>query len=62
MKIEKQTRSVEELKQENEHLLYLLFKRTDISPGYTIDHSAISFTFSGFQNKRGKGYWKFNSQ
>ncbi|CAC5366326.1 unnamed protein product [Mytilus coruscus] len=37
-------------------------KNTKIIPGYKTDHSAIVFTFSASLDKRGKGYWKFNSQ
>jgi hypothetical protein len=29
---------------------------------YKTDHSAIIFTFATSLAKRGKGYWKFNSQ
>ena len=37
-------------------------KNTKILPGYKTDHSAVVFTFSASIEKRGKGYWKFNSQ
>lgn len=37
-------------------------EKTNILPGYRTDHSAIIFTFSASLEKRGKGYWKFNSQ
>jgi hypothetical protein len=37
-------------------------KNTKIIPGYKTDHSAITFTFSASLARRGKGYWKFNSQ
>ena len=37
-------------------------KTTNVIPGYRTDHSAIMFTFSTGLGKRGKGYWKFNSQ
>ena len=37
-------------------------KYTKIIPGYKTDHSAIIFTFATSLAKRGKGYWKFNSQ
>ncbi|VDI73640.1 Hypothetical predicted protein, partial [Mytilus galloprovincialis] len=39
--------------------LLTLMESTKIIPGYRTDHSAIIFTFTA---KRGKGYWKFNSQ
>jgi hypothetical protein len=42
--------------------LYSLMKYTKIIPGYKRDHSAIIFTFATSLAKRGKGYWKFNSQ
>ncbi|VDI18058.1 Hypothetical predicted protein [Mytilus galloprovincialis] len=42
--------------------IYSLMKNTKIIPGYKTDHSAIVFTFSASLAKRGKGYWKFNSQ
>jgi hypothetical protein len=42
--------------------LYSLMKYTKIIPGYKTDHSAIIFTFATSLAKRGKGYWKFNSQ
>lgn len=42
--------------------LFSLMKNTNIIPGYKTDHSAITFTFSASLAKRGKGYWKFNSQ
>ena len=42
--------------------LFSLMKNTSIIPGYKTDHSAITFTFSASLAKRGKGYWKFNSQ
>lgn len=35
---------------------------TKILPGYKTDHSAIVYSFSAKIGKRGKGYWKFNSQ
>ena len=37
-------------------------KYTKIIPGYKTGHSAIIFTFATSLAKRGKGYWKFNSQ
>ena len=42
--------------------LFSLTKNTIIIPGYRTDHSAILFTFSACLEKRGKSYWKFNSQ
>jgi hypothetical protein len=42
--------------------LFSLMKNTKIIPGYKTDHSAITFTFSASLARRGKGYWKFNSQ
>ena len=42
--------------------LYSVMKSTKIIPGYRTDHSAIVFVFSASNSKRGKGYWKFNSQ
>lgn len=42
--------------------LFSLMKNVSIIPGYKTDHSAIIFTFSASLEKRGKGYWKFNSQ
>ena len=42
--------------------LYSLMKYTKIIPEYKTDHSAIIFTFATSLAKRGKGYWKFNSQ
>ena len=42
--------------------LFSLMKNTKILPGYKTDHSAVVFTFSASIEKRGKGYWKFNSQ
>ena len=42
--------------------LYSVMKTTKIIPGYRTDHSAIVFEFSASSTKRGKGYWKFNSQ
>lgn len=42
--------------------IYSLMKNVKIIPGYKTDHSAIVFSFSASLAKRGKGYWKFNSQ
>ena len=42
--------------------IFSLMKNTNIVPGYRTDHSAILFSFSACLSKRGKGYWKFNSQ
>ena len=42
--------------------IFSLMKNTKIIPGYKTDHSAITFSFSPYNAKRGKGYWKFNSQ
>ena len=42
--------------------LFSLMKNTKIISGYKTDHSAILFTFSASLAKRGRGYWKFNSQ
>ena len=37
-------------------------KNSKIIPGYKTDHSAITLTFCATLGKRGRGYWKFNSQ
>ena len=42
--------------------IFSLMKTVKIIPGYKTDHSAIVFSFSPCLAKRGKGYWKFNSQ
>ena len=42
--------------------LFSLMEYSKIIPGYRTDHSAIIFSFSASVAKRGKGYWKFNSQ
>ena len=45
----------------SEDLLSLMIK-SNIIPGYRTDHSAIDFSFKASLSKRGRGYWKFNSQ
>ena len=42
--------------------LFSLMELTKIIPGYRTDHSGIVFSFSASTSKRGRGYWKFNSQ
>ena len=42
--------------------LFSLMKTTSVIPGYRTDHSAVMFTYSACLGKRGRGYWKFNSQ
>ena len=42
--------------------LFSLMEYTKIIPGYRTDHSAIIFSFNTNMAKRGRGYWKFNSQ
>lgn len=42
--------------------IFSMMKTTKIIPGYKTDHSAIIFSFTPCLAKRGRGYWKFNSQ
>lgn len=42
--------------------IFSLMKNTKIIPGYKTDHSAIVMTFAASLVKRGRGFWKFNSQ
>ena len=42
--------------------IFALTKNSKIIPGYKTDHSAITLTFCATLGKRGRGYWKFNSQ
>ena len=42
--------------------MFALMENTKTISGYRTDHSAIVFCFSASLAKRGKGYWKFNSQ
>ena len=37
-------------------------KNSKIIPGYRYDQSFITLTFCATLGKRGRGYWKFNSQ
>ena len=42
--------------------MFASMENTKIISGYRTNHSAIVFCFSASLAKRGKGYWKFNSQ
>ena len=42
--------------------LFSLMESTKIIPGHRADHSGIIFSFAVTLAKRGRGYWKFNSQ
>jgi exonuclease III len=37
------------------------FQQTDIIPGFRSDHSCTTITLKTKENRRGKGFWKFNS-
>ena len=37
------------------------YRDSDIVPGYKSDHSCVTLTLDGKEDKRGKGFWKFNS-
>jgi exonuclease III len=37
------------------------YQHTDIIPGFRSDHSCTTLTLKTTENKRGRGYWKFNS-